>query len=102
MEALFPSLSDIECAKIVRNAVLNTKMEFNGIDYERALVYLRIVGGKDYLDSTKLKKRNPVWRGKRPDLVSINGDLSKELKNWKLKKTELRDWEKKEILFLSQ
>ena len=95
---MFPSLSDVECAKMVRDAAHSTKMEFKGIDFERALVYLRIVGGKEHLLSTKLKHRNPVWRGKRPDLVSVGGELSKDLKNWKLRKGDLKNWEKKEII----
>ena len=98
VESLFLSLSDVECAKIVRNAILNTKMEFNSVDFKKALVYLRIVGGTGYLVNTKIKRWIPVWKVKRPDLVSIMGELSKDLNNWKFKRGELREWEKREIV----
>ena len=55
VEALFPSLPDIESGRLVREAVKSSKMKFNGVDYERALVYLRVVGGKDYLLESKLR-----------------------------------------------
>ena len=47
VEALFPSLPDIESAKVVRCAVKESNIIFNNVDYNRALVYLRLVGGKD-------------------------------------------------------
>ena len=76
VEALFPSLADIESAKIVREAVRDSEMKFNNIDYNCGLVYLRIIGGADYLKETLLRNRVPIWKGKRPDLVSVGGELS--------------------------
>ena len=49
VEALFPSLPDIESAKVVQCAVQESDIEFNNVDYRIALICLRLVGGKDYL-----------------------------------------------------
>ena len=81
VEALFPSLADIESAKIVREAVRESSMRFNNVDFERGLIYLRIVGGADYLKETVLRNRVPIWKGKRPDLVSVGGELRSNLQN---------------------
>ena len=82
VESLFPSLADLESAKIVRHAIKNSKIEFNNIDYKLGLRYLKIVCGNDYLKEIGLGHVIPSWRGKRQDLLSIGGELSKEDGNW--------------------
>ena len=98
MEALFPSLTDIKSGRVVRNAVMGAKISFNNVDYKRALVYLRLVGGADCLDGSKIKKLTPRWKGKRSDLVKKGGEQSCKLDNWKVTNRELYQWEKGEIV----
>ena len=98
VEALFPSLTDIESGRVVRNAVMYANINFSNVDYKKALVYLRLVGGKGCLVNSKIHKLIPKWKGKRPDLVSIGGDKSKNVRNWKLVRRQLYDWEKREVI----
>ena len=97
VEALFPSLADLESAKIVREAVRDSEMSFNNVDYNHGLVYLRIMGGADYLKGTLLRNKVPTWKGKRPDLVSVGGELSYNLDNWVIPKRELLNCENEKL-----
>ena len=98
VEALFPSLTDIESGRVVRNAAMSSEITFNNIDYKRALVYLRIVGGSECLEGSKIRRLTPKWRGKRPDLVRIGGEQSRKMENWRVCERELYNWEKKKLL----
>ena len=68
VEALYPSLRDIEAARITREAVLTSGVQFENIDYIAALRYLYLVGGKDHLCSIGLK--NLVPNGWAKDQIS--------------------------------
>ena len=50
MEALFPSLADVESARIAAEAVMESPATFENVDYRMALRYLFIVGGKSHLN----------------------------------------------------
>ena len=67
VEALFPSLKDLESARIAREAVENSGMTFENIDISAALQYLTIVGGNDHLNEIGFRNIAPRWIGKRPD-----------------------------------
>ena len=54
VKALFPSLKDVECARIARQAVMESDVHFENIDYIRAIRYLKIVGGIDYMKEVGL------------------------------------------------
>ena len=46
MKSLFPSLSDIETARLASKAILESEVEFENWDLQMALRYLTILGGK--------------------------------------------------------
>ena len=46
VEALFPSLLDVESARITREAVMASELEIENMDFETALKYLVVAGGK--------------------------------------------------------
>ena len=48
VEALFPSIPDIESSKVVRCAILESEIDTNNVDCHKALLHLRLVGGQDY------------------------------------------------------
>ena len=58
VEALFPSLTDLESARIAREAVETSDMTFQNIDVASALQYFRINGGNDYIEDIGLKKNS--------------------------------------------
>ena len=98
VESLFPSLADLESAKMVRLAVKKSNMDFQNVDYKLALRYLRIVCGVDYLKEVGLGHVSPTWRGKRQDLVTVGGEQSRLDGNWKDVARELLQWEQKGVL----
>ena len=59
VEALFPSLKDLESARIVRQAIEMSEMQFENVDYDAALKYLVITGGVDHVREIGLKNVAP-------------------------------------------
>ena len=82
VEALFPSLRDIESARIVREAVVKSKADISNFDCNAALKYLFIVGGPAHLRECGLSNVAPKWTGPRPDLLSVGGDSGHSNKKW--------------------
>ena len=82
VEALFPSLEDIESARMAKHAVMESNIEFNNVDYKKALRYLRIVGGREYIEQIGLKRIAPRWRGKRGSQITITGDSGRDNSMW--------------------
>ena len=68
---------------MARIAILRSKVQFEDIDYLKALRYLNIVGGTKLLDKANLLRLKPKWKGKREDLISVGGEASRDSKNWR-------------------
>ena len=77
VEALFPSLKDLESARIVREAVERSDMVFENVDITAALQYLRVCGGNDHINEIGFGSIAPRWLGKRSDLLTVGGEPSK-------------------------
>ena len=93
VEALFPSLTDLESARVAREAVETSDITFQNIDVAAALQYLRINGGDDYINDCGFKRIAPRWLGPRPDLLTVGGDSMNEVNKWTKMKTTLNDHE---------
>ena len=93
VEALFPSLRDVECARITRRAIETSAMKFENVDIVAALKYLRLVGGDEHINEIGLKRIAPKWLGPRPDLLTLGGEAASEDKKWSKMKKELTDHE---------
>ena len=78
VEALFPSLKDLESARIARQAVENSGMTFENIDISAALQYLTIVGGNDHINKNGFRNIAPRSIGKRQDLLTVGGKALNE------------------------
>ena len=74
VEALFPSLKDVESARIVREAVMKTEAYIENFNCKAALKYLSIVGGPAHLKECGLGHLAPRWTGPRPDLLTVGGE----------------------------
>ena len=48
VKSLFPSMKNIETARLARHAILNSKVNFENFDYLMALRYIFINGGKNF------------------------------------------------------
>ena len=56
VEALYPSLLDIEIANICYNTIMKSSISFNNINYRKALLYLAISMNKTD------QRTSPLWR----------------------------------------
>ena len=54
VKSLYPSLRDIDTACLAREAIIHSNIKFEGLDYDRALAYLRIVAGPEIMRSAGL------------------------------------------------
>ena len=98
VEALYPSLLDIESARITRQAVLMADLQIDNFDYELGLKYLLVTGGKSHLEEIGLGKVAPRWLGSRQDLLTVGGESMEEPEKWSKLKRELTSGEKKQVL----
>ena len=81
VESLFPSIKDVEGARMVRCAIKKGDLNIENFDYDLALRYLRITGGKGFLHSAGLGRLEPKWRGSRDDLITLGGESTRDSKN---------------------
>ena len=80
-EALYPSLKIRECARIVCQAIMNTKAEFEGIDYEEAVKYIAMTMTEDEIreeGNEHLIPKRKHKQGVRPGITSQEVFASKE------------------------
>ena len=98
VKSLYPSLKNVEIARLARHAILESKISFENIDYKRALRYLYIVGGKDLLAKRNLSRISPKWLGDRGDLITVGGSKSKGDASWKDTNKDIFDSEKLRIM----
>ena len=75
--------------------MLMADLEFNDIDYELALNYLLIAGGKSHMEDIGLNNVAPRWLGRRQDLLSVGGDCMNEHSKWSKLRRDLSPGEKK-------
>ena len=98
VEALFPSLKDLESARIARDAVILSKAQFENVNFELALRYLVVTGGQCHVKECGLGALAPRWLGTRPDLLSVGGDSIGEDAKWTRVKREMSEEEKRIII----
>ena len=80
--SLFPSLKSVETARLAKKAVLNSKIDFEDVDYQMALKYITLVGGIKLLDRNGLLRVKPKWKGKRENKLTVGGDAAKDESKW--------------------
>ena len=95
---MFPSLKNIETARLARNAILQSTISFSGWDLKKALRYLYIVGGPKFLKRVGLKRVSPRWLGDREDLLTVGGVKSKGDECWEDSEKEIFEHEERKII----
>lgn len=98
VEALFPSIKDVEGARMVRCAIEKGELNIENVNYDLALRYLRVTGGKGFLHSAGLGRLEPKWKGSRDDLITIGGESTRDDKNWYNRRTLISKVEKNKIV----
>ena len=62
-------------ARLAREALLKSKVQFEGIDHIKALRYIYLVGGAELFSKTGLTRHMPYWKGKRSNLITVGGEV---------------------------
>ena len=97
VEALYPSLTDLEVAQICYDAVMNSKIKFNNVNYRKARMYIALNLSKTEQRLSNLRRVLP-WRtakgGVRP---GVTADPEKE-ENWVFPLVEPTELEEKTIV----
>ena len=57
--SLFPSLKSVESAQLAKNAILASKVEFESVDYIKAMRYIYTVGGSELCSKAGLSRIMP-------------------------------------------
>ena len=81
VESLYPSLRDIDVACLVRESILHSKISFEGIDFQKALCYIRIMAGAEIMKSAGLENQIPRWNGKKVESLKVTGSSGKNMEN---------------------
>ena len=79
--SLFPSLRNVETARMAKYAILNSNIAVENFDCKMALRYLSIVGGIELLERIGVGRLAPKWLGSRKDLITVGGKKSKDPKS---------------------
>ena len=98
VKSLFPSLDDVETARLAGKAILESPIDFANWDLQKALRYLFIVGGKEFMIRKGLRRLIPRWVGDRADLITVGGSKPREDKWWKDSTKEIFEKEKRGII----
>ena len=64
VEKLYPSLRPLEGARLTRMAVIESNIDIIDIDHRKALRYLYVAGGMEFLERSGLTNWAPRWLGK--------------------------------------
>ena len=98
MEALFPSLRDVESAKVVREAVLKSDIRIENFDWKTAIKYLYIVGGPTHVKECGLERIAPSWLGPRPDLLTVGGESGMNSDKWRFRSNSCTEREEELLI----
>ena len=76
---MIPTLKDIERARIARQALINSDLDFKNIDYIKALRYLGITEGKKNLEKIWMMWIAPKRKVKRGSMIVVGWETSKRM-----------------------
>ena len=79
--SLYPSLDIPFVAKLVAHYIIKSGLNFQGIDWKWAAIYLALSLPEEEINSRGLKKIIPKRRckkGRRPNILSIDTDTNKD------------------------
>ena len=81
VEALYPSMEHIPTARIMYQEMLETRVEFNNLDFKFMNVYLFLVLGREELKRHGLKKM-PVRLNSESEGKSLLSKANRNMNNW--------------------
>ena len=91
--ALYPSLDTVKCAKLCGEYVRESNLEFKGIDWEWATLYVVLNTPQWKINSWRLGSVLPSRRFKQGDRPSIKGATDPMCKSrWKWPKPVEQEW----------
>ena len=97
--SLYPNLDGIAISKMVGNAIRNTKVTFNGINYLFLCVYIFLVLGGEEMDRVGLGECKPKRR-KKSEARSLASTMNRDLDHWNFENIKFTEKKKKEMVAL--
>ena len=88
--SLYPNLDGIAISKMVGNAIRNTKVTFNGINYLFLCVYIFLVLGGEEMDRVGLGECKPKRR-KKSEARSLASTMNRDLDHWNFENIEFTE-----------
>ena len=82
VESLYPSLRDVDVACLARESIIHSDINFEGVDFQKALCYLRIMAGEEIMVSAGLGSLIPKWKGKKVELLKVTGESGRNMESW--------------------
>ena len=82
VKSLYPSLRDVDTAAIARESIIHSKLDFRGLDVNKALAYLRIVAGTEVMRAAGLTNFIPRWTGEKVDSLRVTGLTGRNMDSW--------------------
>ena len=103
VESLYPSLDADQVAEIVHDAVMRSRITFDGVQYQEGARYIVLNSSEEECRSGPLKRVLPKRRfvnGTRPGVTGAGpmGAESGDQIQWKFRNMELTEFEKKLII----
>ena len=103
VEALYPSLDADRVAKIIYEAILNSKVTWQNVDYLEACRYIALNWSAEECRKNKLRRVLPTRRGKTGVRPGVRGEGPMGLdtgdsEQWRFPRVKLTEEEKKEIV----
>ena len=103
VEALYPSLEGVQVAEIIYRAVMETKVEFKGINYQEGCRYIALTSTAQECRLGPLRRVLPIRRhksGTRPGVTGVGpaGATTGDQEQWEFPDVELTALEKRMII----
>ena len=103
VEALYPSLEGVQVAEIIYRAVMETKVEFKGVNYQEGCRYIALTSTAQECRLGPLKRVLPIRRhnsGTRPGVTGTGpaGATTGDQEQWEFPNVELTKLEKRMIV----
>ena len=95
-----PSLRDVDIACLARESIIHSDINFEGVDFQKALCYLRIMAGEEIMVSAGLGSLIPKWKGKKVELLKVTGESGRNMESWSFSPKNPSIFEQKAIIGL--
>ena len=96
--SLYPNLEPVAVAQLTADAVMNTKVQFKGVNFYFLLIYLVIVLGKNQMIKLGLADYVPIYKEKEGQSQSLAAKNNRNTENWDFSHIMMKEEDKKRLI----